>query len=154
MDDEDVGIDMEEVEVQGADPITRLPEYIPLCKGKTKVPKDIDERKVPLQIPLLPDEIVFEGPCLGQVPLLKLEDLDLADHEKFPHLVTKQLMRRIIDTTTGMTTLELWRWLRGVDKAGLLNMLWVPHYNRTPIIVLVIKQLLSLVHDGFCGWRS
>ena len=74
MDDEDLGIDVEEVEVQDADPITRLLEYIPPCKGKTKVPKDIDESKVPLQTPPLLDEIVFEGPCLGQVPLLKLKD--------------------------------------------------------------------------------
>lgn len=42
MDDEDVGIDVKEFEVQGADPITWFPEYVPLCKGKTKVPKDID----------------------------------------------------------------------------------------------------------------
>lgn len=48
-----------------------------------------------------------------------------------------------------MTALESRRWLRGVDKAGLLNMLLVSHYNRTPITVLVIKQLLCLVHDGY-----
>jgi len=79
----------EEVEVQGVDCITRFREYILLCKGKTKVPKDIDERKVPLQTHLLSDEIVFKGPCLRQVPLLKLEDWDLANHEKFPHLATE-----------------------------------------------------------------
>ena len=39
----------------------------------------------------------------------------------------------------------------GVDKAILLNLLWVPHYNHTPITILVIKQLLGLVHDG-CLW--
>jgi len=50
-----------------------------------------------------------------------------------------------------MTKLELWRWLKGVDKASLLNLLWVSHYNLTPVIVLVIKQLLCLVHDG-CLW--
>lgn len=60
-------------------------------------------------------------------------------------------MRHIIDTTIGMTALESRRWIRGVDKEGLLNLLWVPHYNHTPIILLVIKQLLCLVHDG-CLW--
>jgi len=74
MDDEDLGINVEEVEVQGVDSITRLPEYIPLHKGKTKVPKEIDESKVPLQTPLLSDEIFFEGLRLGWAPLLKLED--------------------------------------------------------------------------------
>ena len=76
---------------------------------------------------------------MGQVPLLKLEDWDLADHEKFPHFVREQLMCHIIDTTTRMNALELQKWLKGVDKAGLLNLLWVSHYNRTPITVLVIK---------------
>ena len=60
-------------------------------------------------------------------------------------------MHCIIDTTTGMTALEPRRWLREVDKAWLLNLLWVPHYNYTLVIVLVIKQFLFLVHDG-CLW--
>lgn len=85
------------------------------------------------------------------MPILKLEYWELAYHEKFPHPATEQLMCRIIDTTMGMTALEPWRWLKGVEKAGLLNLLWVPHYNCTPVTVLVIKQLLCLVHDG-CLW--
>lgn len=48
-----------------------------------------------------------------------------------------------------MTTLEPWRWLKGVEKVGFLNLLRVSHYNRTLVIVLVIKQLLCLVHDGY-----
>lgn len=60
-------------------------------------------------------------------------------------------MHCIIETTTGMNALELQKWLRGVDKELLLNLLWVSHCNHTPIIVLVIKQLLCLVHDG-CVW--
>lgn len=50
-----------------------------------------------------------------------------------------------------MTKLEPRKWLKGVDKAGLLNILWVPHYSRTPITMIPIKQLLCLVHDG-CLW--
>ena len=123
MDDEDVGVEIEEVEAQGADPITRLLEYVPPCKAKSNVPKDTDESKTPLKTPLLPDEINFDGMRLARMQILKLEDLDLVKHEKFPHLVTKQLMCHIIETNTGMTALELWMWLRGVDKAGLLNLL-------------------------------
>lgn len=66
-------------------------------------------------------------------------------------MATEQLICHIADTTTEMTTLEVLKWLRGVDKAGLLKLLWVLHYNHTPIIVLVIKQLLCLVHNG-CIW--
>jgi len=61
------------VETQGADPITRLPEYVPSRKGKSKVSKDIDESKSSLQTPLLPKDIVFEGPHLGWFLVLKFE---------------------------------------------------------------------------------
>lgn len=49
--------------------------------------------------------------------------------------------------------LELRKCLKGVDKARLLSLLKVPHYNHTPITWLVIKQLLFLVHDG-CLWME
>lgn len=83
--------------------------------------------------------------------LLKLEDWNFADHEKFPCLATEKLMRHIIDTNMGMTALEPWRWLKGVEKAGLLNLLWVLHYNQTLVTIFFINQLLFLVHDG-CLW--
>ena len=76
-----------------------------------------------MQTPLLPDEITFDGSCLARVLILKLEDWDLVDHEKFPHLATEHLMHRIIDTNLVMTTLEPWRWLKGVEKVGLFNLL-------------------------------
>lgn len=59
-------------------------------------------------------------------------------------------MRHIIEIKMGMTELEPRKLLR-VEKVGLLNLLWVPHYNHTPMTVLVIKQLLCLVHNG-CLW--
>lgn len=73
MDDEDLRVEVEDVEVEGFDPITKFLEYVPPCKGETKVLKEIDERKVALHIPLLLDEIFFEEPHLGWVSLLKLE---------------------------------------------------------------------------------
>lgn len=64
-DDEDIGVEVEDIEVEGSDPITKLSEYIPLHKGKIKVPKDIDKSKVTLHIPLLPDDVFFKGLHLG-----------------------------------------------------------------------------------------
>lgn len=151
MDDEDSVMEMEDVELEGSNPISKLPEYIFPCRGKTKVSKDIDESKVTLHTPLLLEQIVFEGPCLGHVPLLKLEDWDLVDTERFSHLVTDQLMHRFFHKNTRATALESSKWMKGMDKAGLLNLLWVPHYNCAPITMIVIKQLLFLVHEG-CLW--
>jgi len=85
MDDEDMGVKIEEVEAQGVDPITWLPEYVPPRKPKSKIPKDINESKNPMQTPLLPDEITFDGLQLAWVSIFKLEDWDMADHENFPH---------------------------------------------------------------------
>jgi len=75
----------------------------------------------------------------------------LADVERFSHLVTDQLMHHVFYKYSGVTMLEPRKWVKGVDKAGLLNMLWVPHYNHTHITMVLIKQLLCLVHDG-CLW--
>ena len=45
--EEDEDEDMEE-ETEAAHPPIRLPTYVPSQKGKAKVPKDIDERKISL----------------------------------------------------------------------------------------------------------
>jgi len=63
-----------EVETEGANPLNRLPKYVPLQKGKARVPKDLDESKSSLQTLLLPDDIVFERAHLGHVLNLKFED--------------------------------------------------------------------------------
>jgi len=83
------------------------------------------------------------------MPSLKFEDWDLADHEKLPHLETRNLMKQ--NTVGVVTTLEPRKWLRGVEKVGLLNLLWVLHFHHTPITIFFVKQLLYLVHDG-CLW--
>lgn len=63
-----------EEDIQPIRSTTKLPAYVPPQKGKTKVPKDLDETKSSLQIPLLSDGIVFEGTHLGHVPTMKFED--------------------------------------------------------------------------------
>jgi len=120
-------IDTEHVEVEVFDLIIEFCEYVPPCRGKAKVPKNIEKSKVTLYTPLLSDKISFEGPRLAQILMLKLEDWDLTNTEQFPHLVTDQLMHRILHKTTKVTSLEPQKWLKGVDKAGLLNLLLVPH---------------------------
>lgn len=140
-----------EVETQGTDPLTKVPTYVPLQKGKSKVPKDINERNSSQQTPILPDDIIFKGVHLGRVPVLKFEDCNLVDHKKFPHLETTQLMHQKKDAPTRITKFEPRKWLRGVEREGLLNLLWVPHYHHSPVTIFVIRQLLCLVHDG-CLW--
>lgn len=70
------------------------------------------------------------------------------DIEWFCHVVVDQLMSRVFHKTNGITMLELQKWMRGMDKAVLHNLLWVLHYNHVPMKMVVIKWLLCLVHDG------
>jgi len=50
---------VEDIDVEGSDPISKVPEYIPLLRGKTKFLKDIDGTKVTLHTPLLPNQFIF-----------------------------------------------------------------------------------------------
>ena len=49
---------------------------------------------------------------------------------------------------TGATLLEVRQWVAGLDQAGLLKMLDVPHFGHGTQVTVVVKQLLALVHDG------
>jgi len=50
---------------------------------------------------------------------------------------------------SGVTALETVEWICGVENSGLLNILWVPHYHRTPINTICVRQILTLVHVGY-----
>jgi len=86
------------------------------------VPKDLDESKSSLQTLLLLDDIIFAGEHLGWVLSLEFEDWDRMGHETFPHLETMQLMKPKKNTAAGVVELEPHKWLRGVEKAWLLNL--------------------------------
>ena len=48
-----------------------------------------------------------------------------------------------------MTLLEVKQWAAGLDQAGLLKMLDVPHFGRSTQVTIVVKHLLELVHDDY-----
>jgi len=78
-----------------------------------------------------------------------MENWDLANRANFPDLVMDKYKRRIYYVESGVTMLEIEEWVCGVKHSGLLNLLWVTHYHRTPINTICVCQLLILVHDGF-----
>lgn len=130
---------IEDIDIDKVDHILKLPEYIPSCQGKVKVLKDLDEGQFLLNTPLLPENITFQGSRLVCIPHLKLEYWDLGDIEWFPQLAIDTFVKQFFYKEFGVTMLELVEWIRGVNKAGLLNLLWVPHYHHTPISVIVIN---------------
>jgi len=140
---------MEDIVAEDTKPITKLPRYIPLRKGKAKITKDPDSEKFTISTPLLPEHVPFEGPRHARIPLLKMEDWDLEDRTNFPNLVIDNFMKHVHYEETGVTVLEMEEWVCDVEQSRFLNLLWVPHYHRTPINTICVCQLLTLVNDGF-----
>ena len=48
-----------------------------------------------------------------------------------------------------VTTLQRKEWLQKVENDGFLCLLSFPHFLWPPITILVIRQLLCLVHNGY-----
>jgi len=65
--------------------------------------------------------------------MLKMNNWDLADHEKFLQVVLNKYLAKIYYEETKVTLLEPMKCVVGVVKAGLLNILWVPHFSRMTI---------------------
>lgn len=82
---------------------------------------------------------------------MKLDDWDFWDTWWFTHLATQNFMQRVFYKDSGVTTLESLKWIRGVEKIELLNLLWVIRYHHAPINLIVIKHFLCLVHNR-CMW--
>ena len=90
--------------------------------------------------PLLPEKVEFEGTKLARIPILKIKDWDLTDHERFPHLVTSKYMTKIYYEETRVTWLEPMKWVRGVEQVGLLHMLCVPNFHRSIINMVLCAR--------------
>jgi len=82
-----------------------------------------------------------------------MEDWDLGDHEIFPQLEPKKLLKSIYYEDARVTRLDPLRWVARIECIKFLNMLYVPHFKHNIINTICVHQLLSLVHDG-CLWMG
>jgi len=92
--------EMEE-DIQPVRAPAKWPKYVPPWKGRVKVLKDLDVVKRTLITPSLPKGVLFEGTVTGRIPIMKFEDCDLVDTDKFPYLETSELMEQ---STEGVVT--------------------------------------------------
>lgn len=84
MSKEEVREGIEEIDVEEGESMTWLPKYIPPWKATTKLPRDPNNAKFMVTMPLLLEKVVFEGILWARIAPLKMEDWDLGDHKKFP----------------------------------------------------------------------
>ena len=122
------------------------PPYLPPVRPGVQPPWRIN--KFTLRTPSLPPGVQLVGTMTWKVDRLKYVDHDTNDHGKFPQFAPGTYLHSIHYPKTGATLLEAKQWAAGLDRAGLLKMLNVPHFGRSTQVTMVVKQLLVLVHDG------
>ena len=99
---------------------------------------------------LILEDVLVEGDMFAKIPLLKMEDWDLADQEKFPELSPSMYLENI-PYDDGMVRVEPKSWALGLQKSRLLNLLHIPHFGCSTINDICLHQLLNLVHYN-CVW--
>ena len=89
------------------------------------------------------------GSMIGKIDRLKYSDHDTNDHGKFPQFEPAEYMHRVKYPEHDVTLLEVKPWAAGLENAGLLKVLDIPHFGRGIQVTIAAKQLLALVHDGY-----
>ena len=97
----------------------------------------------------MPQGVQLIKSMTGKIDWLKYNDHDTNYHGKFPQFAPAEYLHRIKYPDNNVTLLEVQPWAAGLDKAGLLKMLDIPHFGRGIHVTVVAKQLLELVHDGY-----
>ena len=72
------------------------------------------------------------GTMTGKIDHLKYSDHDTSDRGRFPQFAPEAYLHLVKYDETRATLLEFKRWAAGLDQAGLLKMLDVPHFGRGP----------------------
>ena len=83
---EELEVIIKEDIVEEVDPMSWLPKYMAQRKPVVKITKDLEKVKSHINTSLLPEKLPFEGEMFAKLPMLKLEDWDLANCVKFPLL--------------------------------------------------------------------
>lgn len=80
---------------------------------------------------------------------MKFDDYDLANEETFPELALEYYLERVF--YDDVMKVESMPWARMLSNARILNLLRIPHIERHPIIIVCVRHLIALAHDG-CLW--
>ena len=75
----------------------------------------------------------------GKIDRLKYSNHDTSDHGKFPQFAPEAYLHFVKYDETGVTLLEVKRWAAGLDQAGLLKMLDIPHFGLGTQVTVVVK---------------
>lgn len=94
-------------------------------------------------------DVIQEGDLLANIPQLRYQDYNLQDPEKYPQFQAEQYMSKQIDLITQTEKIVSQEWIEKLASSGLLNLLRIPHFGRSPEVNAVVKLLLSCVHEWY-----
>lgn len=97
----------------------------------------------------MPEEVQEQGNLLGKIDQLKFQDYNLQGPQKFPQFQADQYLLVREDPVTKRQSLALQPWIEVLEPSGLLNLLRIPHFGRSAEVTIVMKILLSCMHEGF-----
>jgi hypothetical protein len=107
------------------------------------------DAKYPLVMPDIPDGVIIDEDMLGKVSQLKYVDHDITDTTKFPELAPSEYLELKIDPVMNQTIPVPKVWARGLERAGILNLFDIPHFDRSQEVNACVKMLLTCVHGGY-----
>ena len=115
----------------------RRPPYIPPLRTGVKPPRR--NKQFTINTPSLPPGVQLVGTMTGKIDRLKYADHDTSDCENFPQFTPGTYLHFFKYDETRATILEVKRWAAGLDQAGLLKMLDVPHFGHGTQVTIVFK---------------
>ena len=75
----------------------------------------------------------------GKIDRLKYADHDTNDRGKFLQFTLGKYLHSVHYPKASTTLLEVKQWVVGLELAGLLKMLNVPHFGRSTQVTVVVK---------------
>lgn len=110
--------------------------------------------KYPMHLPPMSEDVIEEGDLLANIPQFRYQDYNLQDLEKYPQFQPDQYFIRQIDPITQVEKIVPQDWITSLAPSGLLKLLNIPHFNHSSEVNVVVKLLLSCVHDGYLWLES
>ena len=103
------------------------PPYLPPVRPGVQPPRQT--AKFTLRTPSLPQGVQLVRTMTGKIDRLKYVDHDTNDRGKFLQFAPRKYLHSVHYPEAGMTLLEVKRCAAGLEQAGLLKMLNVPHFG-------------------------
>ena len=105
------------------------PPYLPPIQPGVQLPRRT--KKFTLRTPSLPQGVQLVETMTGKIDQLKYADHDMNDRGKFLQFTPGKYLHSVHYLEAGTTLLEVKQWVVGLEQAGLLKMLNVPHFGRS-----------------------